>query len=384
MYFRIAKFVVLIGLQGALLLDAKNSLPTNELVKIFHHQGNNSTLTPSIELGKVVFYFKQEPVINQLPNSKQDDSQITLFFPTMKASHEVLPSLTALNSANNPYYTVFLEEVTKPIKGIKCTISFDPGRVSFDYSTFDSIKMNKGIVMRFFNKPMLELINKQDRSVLKVVSAHKNVPSVVIDCGHGGDDAGALGFFSIREKDITMKVGMQVADLLKKKGFNVQLTRSGDYSVALDERTTLANKINDAQLLVSIHANFSPNEAASGIETFCLTSNLFKSCYQNDISFKKLAREYMHDLNKKSILLAHAVQQNTVQTIKKKHNVLDRSVKYSVSQMLVGPNIPSALIEIGFVSNKQEASLLNDTDYQLLIAQGISKGILSYVAALTA
>lgn len=355
----------------------------NEVQKIFHHQGTLDNNKPSIELGKIVFYFSQEPIINRLP-SLTDGTTVTLFFPGTKLSREAGMALTALASDNNSLYQLKCASVTKPIKGIKCDINFDPAQVSFEYSLFDSIKLNKGLVFRFFNKQLLDAMSKQERSVLRVVSNNKK-PRIVIDCGHGGTDAGAIGCFALQEKNVTLDVGLKVASLLKKKGLQVVLTRDGDHTLALDERTSYVNTKTAADLLISIHANFAANKEAAGIETFCLNETLFKSQFcalTTDLS--KLVESYTHDLYKQSSLLAHAVHKNAIANAQKKYAVTNRSIKNSVSQILVGTTIPSALIEIGFLSNEHEAQLLADHEYQNLLAQGICNGVITYLALRTA
>lgn len=356
-------------------LSAKDTT-MNELTKIFYHRVGD-TQSAHIDLGKVVFYFTKEPIVNKLPSAKDThDQSITFFFPVTKASEQARTMMaTTINNHPSSWYRMHLEEVSKPVPGIKCTIVFDSEKVGFSYETFDSISLQKGLVFRFYNKTLIEQLNNKHSSVLRTACAQK--PGVVIDCGHGGADDGTIGFFNIKEKDITRSVGLKVAHLLEQEGIPVFLTRKADESVELDERTTFANSCTQAVLMVSIHANSAPNANSHGIETFCLADNLFKTYTSvRDVQLQT----YVHGLHEQSSLLAQVVHDNVLASAKKKQNsVVDRKVKHSVSQVLIGSTLPSALIEIGFLSNKDEAQLLRDQAYQQLIAHGIYTGIRSYL-----
>ncbi|MFI5332865.1 MAG: N-acetylmuramoyl-L-alanine amidase [Candidatus Babeliales bacterium] len=354
-------------------LVAKQTM--NELTKVFYHRVSDTQ--PHIDLGKIVLYFTHDPIINRLPRAHDDTHTMTFFFPVTKASDQARTTIEGINSHTSAFYRIQFEFVSKPIPGIKCTVVFDPERVDFSYATFDSIGLQKGLVFRFYNKGVIEQLNKKHTSILRTASACKQ--GIVIDCGHGGSDDGTVGFFNIKEKDITRSVGLKVAQLLEHEGFSVFLTRTADESVELDERTTFANTCNQALLMVSIHANSAPNSNSRGIETFCLADNLFKSYTARDTRLAQM-HTYVHELNEQSALLAHTVHDTVLASVKKKqNNVVDRKVKYSVSQVLIGSILPSALIEIGFLSNKEEAQLLRDHTYQQLLAQGICNGICAYV-----
>jgi N-acetylmuramoyl-L-alanine amidase len=356
----------------------------NELTKVFYHRVSDKQGAAHIDLGKVVFYFTQEPIVNPLPSGRDDNEQsMTFFFPTTKASEQARTMINGINKNSSSLYRMHFELVSKPVQGIKFTIAFDPAKVGFSYETFDSIGLQKGLVFRFYNKALIEQLNSKHTTMLRTACAHK--PGIVIDCGHGGSDDGTVGFFNIKEKDITRSVGLKVAHLLQQEGFPVFLTRKADESVELDERTTFANTCKQAALMVSIHANSAPRISSRGIETFCLANNLFTS--YTPIRDARLAyvHNYLQELNQHSALLAHAVHDNVLLNVKKKQNdVVDRKVKHSVSQVLIGSTLPSTLIEIGFLSNEDEAQLLRDQAYQQLIAQGIYTGICSYLAQIKA
>jgi N-acetylmuramoyl-L-alanine amidase len=213
--------------------------------------------------------------------------------------------------------------------------------------------------------------------------ASNKKPHVVIDCGHGGTDPGAIGFNAITEKDVTLGVGHSLAHLLKKKGCNVTLTRETDIFVALDKRTEIINTIKP-DAYISIHANSAGRSDIHGIETYCLHPNLF-TVAQNEPSDQS---SIIHKLIKKNCsdsyrlaqkvhtdILHHVNQQNVNQQIA----LHDRKVKHAVTQLLLGTNSPGILVELGFLTNPQEAQRLSQPDYQQQLAQGMYNGLMAFL-----
>jgi N-acetylmuramoyl-L-alanine amidase len=362
----------------------------NELTKVLHHHGARQGTKPdqlsarNLELGKIIFYFAKKPIVNALssPRSGTESTEQEFFFPLADAKSA--ESIRMINQhyvstgskEEKPLYTVQLSLVKVPIKGIKMKIAYDPERVHYAMESFQAITMQQGVVLRFFNQTLLDEIKNKGKTVLRTVQTkHKGV---VIDCGHGGTDRGTCGFFNIREKDVTLDIGLQVAQLLRHKGVEVFLTRSADVDVALDERTSFANACKSADILVSIHAN-NGDRSARGIETFCLTPRLFKKCGGASFDSAATAAQVLENQYKNGQTLAHVVHENVVSHAQKMQTVVDRFVKNSVSQVLLGANMPSALIELGFLSNESEAALFKDSGYRQLLAQGICKGIISYL-----
>lgn len=375
--------------------SSESKLNTNELTKVFYHQGRSvqgkeskEMCASNIELGKVVFYFSKTQIINalQAPQKKDNIVEQEFFIPlTDIKSAECVQMVQNLNSAANKvdekhWYSVHLETVKVPVKGIKLTIAYNADRVHVGMEEFQAITGQKGFAISFFNQQLLQEIKNRGKGILRTAqAAHK---SVIIDCGHGGGDCGTCGFFNLKEKDVTLDIGLHVAHLLRKKGVEVFLTRSADVEVPLDVRTTFANGCKQPGAFVSIHANNGTKDA-QGIETFCLTPQLFKK-YGTRFESQDVAECATNGLYKQSQTLAQLVHDTTVAYAQKKQPTVDRLIKNSVAQVLFGTHMPSALIEVGFLSNEQEASLLKDSTYRQLLAQGICKGILSYFEKVTA
>jgi N-acetylmuramoyl-L-alanine amidase len=216
------------------------------------------------------------------------------------------------------------------------------------------------------------------------------VRTIVIDPGHGGKDPGC-NYSGLKEKDIVLDIAKELRTLLQKdKSLKVYLTREKDVYLPLEERTAIANKYK-ADLFISIHINAAPNKSASGIETYVLNvtndaSALEVAAFENKATTKSISdlQGILKDLmlNSKleeSLNLAYAVQKNLASALKltKAQNL---GVKQAPFYVLVGAQMPSILIEAGFLSNKKDAEKLSSSAYRKSIAASIHKGVLEYSA----
>jgi N-acetylmuramoyl-L-alanine amidase len=206
----------------------------------------------------------------------------------------------------------------------------------------------------------------------------KKKPCIVIDPGHGGEDAGAIGYDQIEEKMVTLSISKLVKSYLVRKGYNTLLTRSTDTFVMLNQRTALANAVK-ADLFVSVHANAALNKNAVGIETF------FYPHGHGQMQKNEYASNIKAYLTKKAVcsqLLAQNIQQavcNKVFSVHRMSDVIDRKVKNAPFQVLIGTGQPSVLVEVGFLTHAYEGRLLAIKNYQKKVAQGIVKGIINYL-----
>lgn len=354
---------------------------TNVLKRVYYHSAGKDDQAISIEKGNLIFYFEGDQRVDLLSIDKQADRESrTFFFPLVESKNkEVKQALHDLAAIANESYEIIIHEVEKPLKGIKLTIRFNPALIGMAYDAFDSVNLKKGIVFRFYDRSVIEHLRKSGGSVLTVAHNRARQARVVIDCGHGGEDEGAC-YNGLKEKDINLHVGLAVAYLLKKKGIAVAMTRMRDETKSLSERIELANN-SGADLFVSIHSNSAPNDQAHGIETFNIVpSRLEKESasfdeHDLDIAFAHLQERLEHSSN-----LAQSIQSSLLNTVRAVNTeVKDRKVKNAVLLVLLGTIMPSALVEIGFLSNQQEASRLATKEYQRHVALGIYRGILKYL-----
>jgi N-acetylmuramoyl-L-alanine amidase len=221
--------------------------------------------------------------------------------------------------------------------------------------------------------------------------------TVVLDAGHGGDDPGNIGYKKYIEKDIALKIVLEVGKSLESnENINVIYTRKTDVFVNLWERGNIANRA-DADLFVSIHCN-SHETNAYGAENWVLgPANkknleiakkeneviLLEENYQENykgfnpdspesfIGISLMAEEYLDQ----SLQLASIIQGNFTKKLKRK----DRGVKQNAFVVLYQTYMPSVLVETGFLSNKSEGTYLNSKAGQSKFANAISDGIKAYV-----
>jgi N-acetylmuramoyl-L-alanine amidase len=221
-----------------------------------------------------------------------------------------------------------------------------------------------------------------------------NVSRIVIDPGHGGHDPGAHGR-DVTEAELVLDVALRLEALLQKiPGVEVILTRRGDEFVPLPERTAIANR-EGADLFLSIHANASPHAAARGIETYFLNfaNNLSAAAVAaRENAASSQAMGALPDFVKAIALnnkldesreFAGEVQRALVARLRGSNRSLrDLGVRQAPFVVLIGAAMPSALAEISFVTNPQEAKLLRSSAYRQRIADALLQGIKKYQSSL--
>ena len=232
-----------------------------------------------------------------------------------------------------------------------------------------------------------------DENVKNLKSKKKFI--VFIDPGHGGKDPGAIGTLGTLEKELTLKASFLLAKALNKNNkINALLSRTGDYFLPLRERTRLAKK-NKADIFVSIHADSSKNKKATGISVFSLSDRASDKEAQilakreNEVDnilgvqkkikdpfvygslIKMFQREAMND----SSFLAKKIISN----LKKTKLALNRGHRFAGFAVLKSYEIPSVLIEIGFLSNKEEEKKMLNNKYMNNLSKGLAKAIENYL-----
>ncbi len=217
---------------------------------------------------------------------------------------------------------------------------------------------------------------------------------IVIDAGHGGDDVGAVGPNKEYEKTVNIKVSQYLYSILKQRGYNVYLTRNNDNFIKVMDRTILANEKN-ADIFISVHTNAVPKEKAneiSGIETFFLSparSERAKrvAALENKSDIREMSDSskdvFLESLNRPRITASHKlaidVQAGLLQSTKSKYkDIKDSGVREGPFWVLVGAQMPSILVELGYISHNIESKRLYNKEYQQLLANGIANGVDSY------
>jgi len=223
---------------------------------------------------------------------------------------------------------------------------------------------------------------------------HPKMYTVVVDAGHGGQDPGAAAF-GLQEKNITLAVARELRRQLEETGhYKVVLTRDSDVYIKLHDRVDISRNVK-ADLFVSIHADkvsrtnirgtsiYTLSETASDAETALLADSENNAGFVAgvdlsqesqdvaDILLDLAMREKMNESNMFARLLSHAFIRKNVQLLPNSH----RSAGFAV---LKAPDVPSVLIETGFISNQSEAKLLNSGQFQRNISSAIVEGIDAY------
>ena len=233
-------------------------------------------------------------------------------------------------------------------------------------------------------------------SKYKVVSPKRldRNKTIMIDAGHGGKDPGAVGYKGYREKIVVFQIAQKLKNILKSRGFNVYTTRSSDKFVKLSKRTKYANK-KDADIFVSIHANAVGKKNAKkvhGIECYFLSNSRSEraknvaakenSADMSDMSFYG-KQSFLNTINSHNIVasnkLAIDLQRGMLASVKKSYkNVKDGGVREGPFWVLVGAQMPSVLVEVGFISHPKEAKRLVNSKYQEKLAIGLANGVERY------
>ena len=219
-------------------------------------------------------------------------------------------------------------------------------------------------------------------------------PLIVVDAGHGGKDHGARSASGIKEKDVNMKIAKHVKTILVNRfKYRVVMTRKDDTFIPLKDRSKISNKRN-ADLFVSIHANAAKRKSAHGIETYFLGTShneraletaarengeLVKSVKDNQVQ-QILASLITTTKINDSSRLAGRVQDNLFKSSKKKYRGLKNlGVKEGPFYVLHGADMPSILVEVGFLTHRKEARMLSQPDYLYRLASSIAEGIHKYL-----
>ncbi|MBN1799156.1 MAG: N-acetylmuramoyl-L-alanine amidase [Spirochaetales bacterium] len=242
------------------------------------------------------------------------------------------------------------------------------------------------VIKEFFNKP-------------SQISYYR-VAAIVIDPGHGGKDPGACYTYSVggksikvAEKDVVLQVSKYLYEMLSKKYPNkiIKLTRDNDTFISLEGRPEIANKIptkaNEAIIYISLHANASANKKARGFEVWYLTPTHRRELIE-PAAYDDEHKEILPILNTmkeeeytwESVILAKDILDSLNASIG--NMTENRGLKEGRWVVVRKAKMPSILIELGFVSNKEEALELNNEYYLKKLSQAIYNGVCSFTEKL--
>jgi N-acetylmuramoyl-L-alanine amidase/putative methionine-R-sulfoxide reductase with GAF domain len=220
--------------------------------------------------------------------------------------------------------------------------------------------------------------------------AHVPKMRIVVDAGHGGWDLGTVGKQGLLEKDLVLEIAQRLGKLLESRlGADVILTRNDDNYIPLDERAGMANS-SQADLFISVHANYSDLASARGVETYY--TNFFSAPSAKDLETRDpdhakttpaavLSAAELHEKIEQSRRLAASVQHSLYGTLSGQNPGLrDRGVKEASYVVLTETAMPGILAEVSFVSSPTDEQKLRSDGYREQIAEALYKGIARYAA----
>ncbi|MBD2815519.1 N-acetylmuramoyl-L-alanine amidase AmiB [Xenorhabdus sp. Flor] len=221
---------------------------------------------------------------------------------------------------------------------------------------------------------------------------------IAIDAGHGGQDPGAIGQRGLREKNVTISVARKLEVLLRNDPmFKPVLTRNGDYFISVAGRSEVARK-HKANMLVSIHADAAPNRSARGASVWVLSNRRANSELGNWLEQHEKQSELLGGAgdalaNGTDPFLSQAVLDlqfghsqrvgydvavQVLHQLTQVGSLHKRTPEHASLGVLRSPDIPSILVETGFISNSSEEGLLSSDQYQEKLAQAIHQGLRHY------
>ncbi|MGH6828991.1 MAG: N-acetylmuramoyl-L-alanine amidase, partial [Rhizomicrobium sp.] len=214
---------------------------------------------------------------------------------------------------------------------------------------------------------------------------------VVIDPGHGGLDSGTQGVNGLLEKDLVLAEGLKLAEVLRARGYRVHMTRDSDVYIPLAERVAIARKLK-ADLMISLHADSNPDPQVSGLSIYTLSDG------RSDREAAALARrenqsdviagvDLAHEDGPVAPILIDLAQRDTINrssrfaetalgNLQRVTDILARSPHRAASlAVLVAPDVPAVLIELGYLSNARDAAQMRTQGWRDRIANAIAMAV---------
>lgn len=226
-----------------------------------------------------------------------------------------------------------------------------PGITRYEINKISST--NQSLIIHFLPGYTFTIRNHTDSLSLKVMEVGLVGKKIFIDAGHGGTDPGAIGRSGLYEKIVTLDTALLLKAELEKAGAIVQLTRSDDSFLTLQDRTTLSN-LSDYDAFISLHTDSFTDSNANGTTTFYNTSLNFNST--------------------KSYQLGQTVQKHLIANL----GTSNRGVKNQEFYVNKRNELPSILIELAFISNQKEEALLKTTEFRYKAAISIKTALEEY------
>lgn len=252
---------------------------------------------------------------------------------------------------------------------------------------------------QYGHRLVIDLYDKQKKSYTAAKSPQQKQDIVIgIDAGHGGEDPGSIGYRGNYEKNVTLAIAKRLKKLIdKEKGLKGELIRSGDYYIHVNDRSKIARKKN-VDFLVSIHADAFHTPQPSGGSVWLVTNRRVESELSRWLVNREKNSELLGgggsvikntnddnlaitiaDMNKEySLEVSHGVASSVISRMRKITKMHKKTPQNGNFAVLKASDIPSVLVETGFISNHQEERNLVNPKHQQKLAKAMFDGIRSY------
>ncbi len=290
-----------------------------------------------------------------------------------------------------------------PGTGLQFTIALDNRSFVINSVDFQRNKKSNSYVIYIRSDADVEEIRRKEKEQQITQVLNRDVEkwklnTIVLDAGHGGKDPGAIGGNGTREKDVALNIVHDLGTFIEQKWPDVRViyTRKDDTFIPLHERGKIANR-SGGKLFISVHCNASPNRTARGSEVYILGTHKNKEAldvamFENAV----IRQEADYQLEYKGFTEEHLIMssmaqnafarqstslaQDILKPAERRQTTAQRSrgVRQAGFMVLWTPSMPSALVEVGYLSNANEEQILRDRQEQAKIAYGIFKGVQIY------
>lgn len=308
--------------------------------------------------------------------------------------------ISAVQLAKSMNTEIFYESLTKTL-----TFSKNNNTVT---STVDSpILVFNGTAIRFTQPITMQnneiLLHENTAHIIEqfFYSNEKNEPkfkiaTILIDPGHGGKDPGCVGGYTengkkikLYEKDITLNVATQLANLLKQTfpDKNIVMTRTSDKYTTLEQRAAISNGIkvaeDEAVIFISVHVNAAPNPKATGYEVWYLPRNYNRYDLANGKNISNEIKPIVNSMleeefSLESILMAKNIDAQLAKQIGSA--TPSRGIREEAYFVIRKSRMPAVLVELPFITTEKDAKLLNSKEFLTKCATGIYNGIVQFVS----
>jgi len=286
--------------------------------------------------------------------------------------------------------------------GLQFTIALDNRSIPISSVDFQRNKKDNCYVLYIRTDADVEKIHKTEKEQQIAEVLNRDVEkwklnTIVLDAGHGGKDPGAIGGTGIREKDVALNIVHDLGTFIEQRWPDVRViyTRRDDTFIPLHERGKIANR-RGGKLFISVHCNASPNRTARGSEVYILgthknraaldvamlENSVIRQEADYQIAYKGFTEEHLimssmaqNAFAKQSTTLAQDILKPVE---RRKAANRSRGVRQAGFMVLWTPSMPSALVEVGYLSNPSEEQILRDRQEQAKIAYGIFQGLQTY------